>query len=81
MYAYVCVYVFVCKGPGPYSDFYVSFPKQKNPYLLCMKFKWQWRIFQDIDVFHKNSHATVFFYVFPDIWGQENGIPLPCNLK
>ena len=75
------IYIYVCKGPTPYSDFCFSFRKQKNTHLLCMHVNKQRRIFQESDVLHKKPHATIFFYLLPVVWGQENGIPLPCNLK
>ena len=55
------VCVCVCIGPRPYSGFCFFFPKQKT-HLLCMKFKEQRKIFQGMDVLHKNSHATISFY-------------------
>ena len=78
---YMHIRAHVCKAPTPYSDFCFSFPKQKNTHLLCMHFNKQRTIFQETDVLHKKPHATIFFYLFPVVWGQENGIPLPCNLK
>ena len=69
------------KDPTPNSDFCFSFPKQKNTHLLCMHFNKQRRIFQETDVLHKKPHATIFFYLFPVVWGQENWKPFPCNLQ
>ena len=78
---YMHIRAHVCKAPTPYSDFCFSFPKQKNTHLLCMHFNKQRTIFQETDVLHKKPHATIFFYLFPVVWGQENWKPFPCNLQ